>query len=1236
MAVRIGLINAGRGGILSVGASVLQLAEERKWDVVAVTEAHVLEGSSISLRNEIGASLDSYRVIFQPRPTTTSRRPPGGVMLFVRSAWCGNATITRCMSSADVLWVRLADLAGSEGMLELAVSYFPPTGCASLCDSALVDCCCRRSHVERGFDELAQRIDAISTQPNVTFVGCGDLNAHFANGRGNARGRLLVETLQGVGAELIESGPTRIYREQRPAVLDRFFVLSSQRGAFSDATVLGDEHRVSDHRPVEIMAYLPARQSRTLSPVPVLPLCAAPASQRVILAPAGDLRWACLSTIAERIYKAYQPRPRHSQEQLLAWQRSREAAVWEAGLEYTATQRGMVRVSVAYDGLKAAKKALQVAAETENQEEIDRCRQQITAIRTPLEAARRRARNLAQSRACDTIRRLMPHDPRAAHAAFERWFQMRRGHGGARNPYRIAGAKSGREGLHLWRHNLSGSVAVVPEPERTRRGELVRRRYEQLAQAARAPMADEASPCPFTEDEYNRALKRMNRGAASTGASTSAVLAAPPPLPILNKLWQSVEMPDGLFASRVHPIYKKKGLPDSLAGYRTVAVGSAEAKILLNMVLGRLETHAGVAESLPDSQYGFRPERSTLHASFLLQTALSWFAVRGRRPRLHSVKPKVGVILFTDIQNAFKSTRWDILFVRLHDIGVRGHTWRWLHEYYRHASLFFESEGVRTEPVHPAVGTPEGSPLSPLLFILVAAILSHTVAAIREKIGIPLEDGVELRILEFADDAAYVLADVNDLPILLHAIALCLDFLGLKLNVGPAKTAALLVLMPGISAPANLTSLCTLPDGRVIPVVQEYRHLGLCTLGNIGRTWKRQSAIAARLTRQVAGRLCLAGIRDMSRGIALIGLREHLWPRAEFACGLWGCANANSRLTEAALAAGARVCLGVNAAHQYALDVVVLRLTGTLLFEARCAHYRLRLLFSMLCMASDSLLRRALRMLRSLHRSAVDLPGCDDLIWWHHTELLLRRLAPHAALEEVPDLERLVRDCMVGSAAENRRVLSYLNREWVQRVCRRFNEELMEARLASHSSLDATRDLLLNRVPVFARHLNGRRDSCRVLALCGPRAWISHANYFTGVAAFASLAVDKARLANPRRACPFCHAPGLFTTPHIVAECRSPVIVHERAGILQPVFDSLSVFQRGCIPDPVLPDPHGVWVALATGVSHPLVRWSCDKRWEPWQHALYVQAAVYLNRVISASMVAFEELEATLDVSERE
>ena len=157
-----------------------------------------------------------------------------------------------------------------------------------------------------------------------------------------------------------------------------------------------------------------------------------------------------------------------------------------------------------------------------------------------------------------------------------------------------------------------------------------------------------------------------------------------------------------------------------------------------------------------------------------------------------------------------------------------------------------------------------------------------------------------------------------------------------------------------------------------------------------------------------------------------------------------------------------------------------------------------------------------------------------------------------------------------------------------------------------------------------------------MLALCGPRAWIPHANYFTGATLFASLAVDQARLANPRRACPFCHAPGSFATPHIIAECRSSVVLQARAEVLQPLFDSLSVFQRGCIPAPALPDPHWVWLALATGVSHPLLRWSCDKRWETWQHTLYVQAAVYLHRVISASITAFEEMEASLDVSESE
>ena len=148
--------------------------------------------------------------------------------------------------------------------------------------------------------------------------------------------------------------------------------------------------------------------------------------------------------------------------------------------------------------------------------------------------------------------------------------------------------------------------------------------------------------------------------------------------------------------------------------------------------------------------------------------------------------------------------------------------------------------------------------------------------------------------------------------------------------------------------------------------------------------------------------------------------------------------------------------------------------------------------------------------------------------------------------------------------------------------------------------------------------------------------WRSTRTSLTGASEFASLAVVQARLANPRRACPFCHAPGSFTTPHIIAECRSSGFLRARAAVLQPLFDSLSVFQRGCIPDPALPDPHWVWLALATGVSHPLLRWSCDKRWETWQHTLYVQAAVYLHRVISASITAFEEMEASEGEGESE
>ena len=326
--------------------------------------------------------------------------------------------------------------------------------------------------------------------------------------------------------------------------------------------------------------------------------------------------------------------------------------------------------------------------------------------------------------------------------------------------------------------------------------------------------------------------------------------------------------------------------------------------------------------------------------------------------------------------------------------------------------------------------------------------------------------------------------------------------------------------------------------------------------------------------------------------------------------------------------AGARVCLGVNAANQYALDEVVFCITGTPLFEARCAHYRLRLLFGILMMDSTSPVRRALRMQRSLLLSADE--AVKKHIWWYHTVLFLSLLAPHAAHEGVPSLEGLVATCMRGSAADNIRALSHMDREWVQKVCRRFSQELMERRMAAHRSLDGTRDLLLQRTPVFMRQLHGRRDCYRILALCGPRAWIPHSAYFAGAAAFVSLTAEQSRLANPRRACPFCQTPGAFTTPHVIAACSSEAMRQARCDVLLPAYSRLSVYQQRGIPDPAVLDDTGVWLALAVGVSHPFVHWSSARRWDPWQVVLYDCAGVFVGRVIREAREAFVVMERDL------
>ena len=86
-----------------------------------------------------------------------------------------------------------------------------------------------------------------------------------------------------------------------------------------------------------------------------------------------------------------------------------------------------------------------------------------------------------------------------------------------------------------------------------------------------------------------------------------------------------------------------------------------------------------------------------------------------------------------------------------------------------------------------------------------------------------------------------------------------------------------------------------------------------------------------------------------------------------------------------------------------------------------------------------------------------------------------------------------------------------------------------------------------------------------------------------------------------------------------------------RHALLLPAYSLLSDFQRYCIPDPTAPDPSGVWLALAVGVSHSLVRWTRERRWARWQVALYGSAGIFMGRVVRDAREAFALMEHGLD-----
>lgn len=157
------------------------------------------------------------------------------------------------------------------------------------------------------------------------------------------------------------------------------------------------------------------------------------------------------------------------------------------------------------------------------------------------------------------------------------------------------------------------------------------------------------------------------------------------------------------------PLYKGKGkdpsIPDS---YRLISLTSIVARVFERLIFKRLYTYLDSTSFFSSFQFGFRRNRSTYDAIFLLQYFIH------ASFHNHSVLP----VAFLDIKKAFDSVWHDGLLYKLFSAGVRGRCWRWISSFLRGRRFRLISSGCNSDWKSMSASVPQGSVLAALLFLI--------------------------------------------------------------------------------------------------------------------------------------------------------------------------------------------------------------------------------------------------------------------------------------------------------------------------------------------------------------------------------------------------------------------------------------------------------------------------------------------------------------------------------------
>ena len=193
------------------------------------------------------------------------------------------------------------------------------------------------------------------------------------------------------------------------------------------------------------------------------------------------------------------------------------------------------------------------------------------------------------------------------------------------------------------------------------------------------------------------------------------------------------KFPDALKTARIKPIPKPGKCKKNLNSYRPISLLAPAGKLLELTVKQIIVDFANKYGLLPRGQHGYRPQRSCI-------TAVAEALKEIDRRRFE--KKKTGMVLF-DFSCAFDLVQAGKLVEEMKLMGFGASVIRWVKSYLHSRRAYVEVNGKMSEVVVLDTGTPQGSIISPLLFVVLIARMGNNF------------DGI---LIGYADDSTNVLS----------------------------------------------------------------------------------------------------------------------------------------------------------------------------------------------------------------------------------------------------------------------------------------------------------------------------------------------------------------------------------------------------------------------------------------------------------------------------------------------